>query len=189
MYGPDPCRRTARPSAGPLQQLGRCPFHPLRDDPGQHAGRPAPDNTTVDLGPGTIADLKKRAQGDDATGKLLGKLLAFRTQHQDLIARDFPPHWRRATGYSLNEFLKPDDVFNPARLLASGEGTLGTLLQVTLDLVPIPPKTGLVMLQFDNPAMEATPQILEVEPSAIELMDRMLIDLTRQQPGTRSRSP
>ena len=143
------------------------------------------DGQTVDLGPGSMRDLTKRAQNDDATGRLLKKILAFREDRHDLIARDFPPHWRRATGYSLNEFLKPDDVFNPARLIASSEGTLGTLLEVTLNLVPIPPKTGLVMLQFDNlvRAMEATPQILEVEPSAIELMDRMLISLTRQQPG------
>jgi hypothetical protein len=118
-------------------------------------------------------------------GRLLRQLLAFRERHRNLIARDFPPHWRRATGYSLDEFLKPDDVFNPAKLIVSSEGSLTTTLQVTLKLVSTPTKTAVVSLQFADlvAAMEATPHILETEPSAVELMDRMLIDLTRAQPG------
>lgn len=138
----------------------------------------------VDLGPGTIADFEQRSGADDALGRLLRDLLAFRTEHHDLIARDFPPHWRRATGYSLDQFLSPDDQFNPAKLLASGEGTLATVLNATIGLVDIPQKTGLVLLQFDDlvEAMEATNTILETDPSAIELMDRMLIELTRDQP-------
>jgi FAD/FMN-containing dehydrogenase/Fe-S oxidoreductase len=150
------------------------------------------DGGTVELGNpaggtgnGSVQALAKRAQGGDPTGRLLRKLLAFREEKRELIERDFPPHWRRATGYSLNEFLKPDDRFNPARLLASSEGTLGTLLDATLNLVDLPQRTALVLLQFDDliEAMEATSTILETEPSAIELMDRMLISLTRQQPG------
>ena len=45
--------------------------------------------------------------------------------------------------------------------------------------------TALVLLQFDElvASMAATPVILETDPSAVELMDRMLIDLTRAQPG------
>jgi FAD/FMN-containing dehydrogenase/Fe-S oxidoreductase len=140
---------------------------------------------TVDLAGGSFEDIVKRAQADDATGRLLSRLLTFRTERHDLIARDFPPHWRRSTGYSLNEFLKEDDSFNPARLLASSEGSLATLLNVTLNVVPLPTKTALVLLQFADliEAMEATNAILEVEPSAIELMDRMLISLTRLQPA------
>ncbi|MBA2247506.1 MAG: FAD-binding oxidoreductase, partial [Chloroflexia bacterium] len=136
-------------------------------------------------GGASMEDLVRRARADDPTGRLLTKLLAFRETHRDLIERDFPPHWRRATGYSLNEFLKPDDAFNPARLMASSEGTLGTVLNATLNLVETPVATGLMLLQFDDliAAMEATSIILETDPSAIELMDRMLISLTRQQPG------
>lgn len=144
-----------------------------------------PNGDTVDLAGGTMAEHVSRARVDDSTGRLLRKLLAFREENADLIRDQFPPHWRRATGYSLNEFIVDDDSFNPARLLASSEGTLGTLLTVTLDLVPTPERTALVLLQFDDlvKAMEATNAILDVDPSAIELMDRMLINLTRGQPG------
>lgn len=140
---------------------------------------------TADLAQATMDEHIQRATSTDATGRLLKQLLAFREHHSELIRRDFPPHWRRATGYSLNQFLTDDDTFNPARLLASSEGTLGTLLNVTLKLVPVPEQTALVLLQFDDlvEAMEATNVVLEVNPSAIELMDRMLISLTRDQPG------
>jgi FAD/FMN-containing dehydrogenase/Fe-S oxidoreductase len=139
----------------------------------------------VELGPGTREEQAARARHPDETGRLLAALLPFGEQHADLIRRDFPPHWRRATGYSLDQFVKPDDAFNPARLLVASEGSLATTLEVTLDLHPTPQRTGLVMLQFAElvAAMAATPVILESEPSAIELMDRMLINLTRSQPG------
>lgn len=143
------------------------------------------DGSIVELGKMTPAQMAERANHPDATGKLYRDLLAFREKHADLIRRDFPPHWRRATGYSLDQFIKPDDLFNPARLVVSSEGTLATTLSATIELQTVPKKTGLVMLQFSElvASMAATPTILESEPSAIELMDRMLINLTRSQPG------
>jgi FAD/FMN-containing dehydrogenase/Fe-S oxidoreductase len=133
--------------------------------------------------------LAAQAEAEDPRGRLLRDVLAFREANRDLIARDFPPHWRRSTGYSLNELLKPDGEFNPAKLLVSSEGTLATVLQARLKLVPTPKMTALVLLQFAElvPAMSATTIILETDPSAVELMDRMLIDLTRAQPGYASR--
>ncbi|MEZ4570364.1 MAG: FAD-binding oxidoreductase [Thermomicrobiales bacterium] len=118
-----------------------------------------------------------------ALGNLMSRVLDFQETHRSLIARDFPRHWRRATGYSLNELLKDD--FNPARLLVSSEGTLATTLDATINLVPTPKMTALALIQFDDlvESMAVTDTILETEPSAIELMDRMLIELTRQQPG------
>jgi Fe-S oxidoreductase/FAD/FMN-containing dehydrogenase len=138
---------------------------------------------TFELGPGSPEELTALAAHSDARGRLLTQLLDYQERHSDLIARDFPPHWRRSTGYSLNEFIKSD--FNPGRLMASSEGTLATVLSATMKVVPVPRKTALVILQFADlvASMEVTPLILETGPSAIELMDRMLIDLTRAQPA------
>ncbi|HEX3302799.1 MAG TPA: FAD-binding oxidoreductase, partial [Thermomicrobiales bacterium] len=138
---------------------------------------------TFELGAGTSDELTALAAHGDTRGRLLTQLLDYQERHSDLIARDFPPHWRRSTGYSLNEFIKPD--FNPGRLVVSSEGTLATVLSATMKVVPVPRKTALVVLQFADlvASMEATPTILETGPSAIELMDKMLIDLTRAQPA------
>ncbi len=195
MYGPDPSSSNRATIGGVVGNNSAGAHSILYGMTADHligARVRLADGGTVELGgdadgsvPGTVQDLRRRAHADDPTGRLLRKLLAFREEKREVIERDFPPHWRRATGYSLDEFLKPDETFNPARLLASSEGTLGTMLSATLNLVPMPRQTALVLLQFDDliRAMEATATILETEPSAIELMDRMLIGLTRQQPG------
>lgn len=110
---------------------------------------------------------------------LIQNLSQFREKYSKTIKNDFPKHWRRASGYSLNYLL--DKPLNPAKLLAGAEGTLGLATEFTLRLVNKPKHTGLSILEFDSmiEAMEAVPAILETEPSAIELIDKYLIDLTR----------
>ncbi|QMU55947.1 MAG: FAD-binding protein [Candidatus Mycalebacterium zealandia] len=107
----------------------------------------------------------------------------FKNTNRALVAEKFPKHWRRASGYSLNYLL--DDEFNPAKLFASSEGTFGITTELTLKLVEKPACKCLAVLQFDNllRAIETTPLILERAPSAIELVDGMLIGLTRKHGG------
>ena len=54
-----------------------------------------------------------------------------------MIRRDFPKHWRRASGYSLPELLKTDG-FNGAKLITSSEGTLAFGTEYTIGLVSSP---------------------------------------------------
>ncbi len=117
--------------------------------------------------------------GTGSGNNLYKKLKTLKEKYSPLIKNDFPKHWRRASGYSLNYFL--DQPFNAAKLLAGSEGTLGLATEFTLKLVERPSHTGLAILQFDTmvSAMEAVPEILEMNPSAIELIDSMLIELTR----------
>ncbi len=107
----------------------------------------------------------------------------FKNKNSALISQKFPKHWRRASGYSLNYFL--DDVFNPAKLLAASEGTFGIATELTLKLVEKPAHKSLAILQFDSlfRAIETVPMILEHNPSAVELIDGMLISLTRKHGG------
>jgi FAD/FMN-containing dehydrogenase/Fe-S oxidoreductase len=99
------------------------------------------------------------------------------------IRRDFPRHWRRASGYNLDKLLVADRP-NPAQLIAGSEGTLAFMTEVTLKLVPRPVRTVLGIVHFDDlvAAAEATPPLLELHPSAVELMDKVLLDLCRVQP-------
>jgi FAD/FMN-containing dehydrogenase/Fe-S oxidoreductase len=131
------------------------------------------------LGGGDKFDLTQNSKGNP----LLEKLKVFREKYIEKIKSDFPKHWRRASGYSLNYFL--DGNFNPAKLLAGSEGTLGLATEFTLNLVDRPQRTALAILEFETTekAMEAVPYILEAGPSAIELVDRYLIDLTRENPS------
>jgi len=71
------------------------------------------------------------------------------------------------------------------KLLAGSEGTLAVIARAKLRLAPRPRQTGLCLLQFNSiaQAAEATPAILQAQPAAIELIDRMIIGLTRSVPA------
>lgn len=107
----------------------------------------------------------------------------FKNSNRALVAEKFPKHWRRASGYSLNYLL--DGEFNPAKLFAASEGTFGITTELTLRLVETPACKCLAVLQFDDllRAIETTPLILERNPAAVELIDGMLIALTRKHGG------
>jgi len=188
MFGPDPAsanRATAGGVVGNNSTGSHSILYGMTGDNVRAVKAATIDGTVLDLGPLSPSAMAGRASMDDAKGRLFSQILAFRERYGGLIARDFPRHWRRATGYSLDELLKPDEAFNPARLLVSSEGTLATLLEITFTLAKRPIRTGIVLLQFDElvASMAATPAILETDPSAVELMGRMLIDLTRSQPA------
>ncbi len=102
--------------------------------------------------------------------------------NQDEIARRFPKTWRTVAGYALNK-IDPATP-NLARLFAGAEGTLGTVVEIELGLVPRPKLTRMALLHFETmrAALESVPRILETQPSAVELLDKMLLDMTRAHP-------
>ena len=107
---------------------------------------------------------------------------ALAKTHADEIARRYPKTFRTVAGYALDK-IDPDAV-DLKWLFAGSEGTLGTIVQAELGLVPVPRMRRLALVHFDNvrASLEATPRILETKPSAIELMDKMLMDKTRLNP-------
>ncbi|MDE2995173.1 MAG: FAD-binding oxidoreductase, partial [Bacteroidota bacterium] len=110
----------------------------------------------------------------------------------DIIRRDTPRHWRRCGGYNLDRLTQNGVSFklphepgrNLARLLCGAEGTLGLIETITLDLVPLPRQTGLAIVHFDDivQALETVQVILEVDPSAVELLDHLGMSMCRQSP-------
>ena len=126
------------------------------------------------------------------------------------ILHHWPRHWRRTSGYALDRLAPPlsdavrseqlyldsplvpevvrfrdDTALNLSRLMVGSEGTLGVVTKVKMALVPTPVHTGLLVLHFDSviDACAAVVDVLEMEPSASELLDKSLMDLARAQPG------
>lgn len=75
--------------------------------------------------------------------------------------------------------------YNLAKLLAGSEGTLAVLTEATLKLVRRPKMTALCVVHFDSveASADAVPAILEARPSAVELLDAVMLDLTRGIPA------
>ena len=129
---------------------------------------------------------------DDSTAalsRIRSKVSQLATQHQADIQSRYPKTWRTVAGYALDK-IDPDDV-NLNWLLCGSEGTLATVVRAQLRLVERPEMENkrLALVHFDSlrASLEATPRILELEPAAIELMDKFLLDKTRANAGYRDR--
>jgi len=114
--------------------------------------------------------------------ELVNQLTALGRREADEIAARFPDLLRRVGGYNIDELVKTDPNF--ARLLVGSEGTLGFFQRIHLKLQPIPKNKVLGVCHFPTfyAAMESTQQIVKLNPSAVELIDRTMIDLARDIP-------
>ncbi|GAB4572647.1 MAG: FAD-binding and (Fe-S)-binding domain-containing protein [Anaerolineae bacterium] len=152
------------------------------------------DGSLATFGPVDPETIARKAAQDTLEGQIYRQIPALVNAYEGAIRERLPRTWRRCGGYNLDRLLTgstseiplapvrwTDERFNLARLLTGSEGTLGTILNVTVNLVPTPRRTALCVLHFDdlNAALEAVPALLETEPSAIELMDRVQLNLCR----------
>ena len=118
--------------------------------------------------------------GDDHYSDLIRRMRALGEREAGEIARRFPDLLRRVGGYNIDT-LATGGQHNMAHLLVGSEGTLGFFTEVELDLQPIPPHRVLGVCHFPSfhAAMSATQHIVALDPSAVELVDRTLIELAR----------
>ncbi len=131
--------------------------------------------------------LDARARGTSLEALLYREIPRIINDVADDIRTRFPKHWRRASGYNLNYLLRglEENRFNLAQLIVGSEGTLAVIRSLTLSLVEKPKHKGLCVVHCDDiiQAMHVSVAALERHPSAVELMDQMLIRLTRETPG------
>ncbi|CCG98995.1 D-lactate dehydrogenase (cytochrome) [Fibrella aestuarina BUZ 2] len=92
---------------------------------------------------------------------------------------------RRNTGYALDELLNCEpftpggEPFNFCKLIAGSEGTLCFLTEITLNLVPLPPKEGglvCVHCHTIDESLRATLVALKYKPQAVELIDDIILE-------------
>lgn len=116
-------------------------------------------------------------------------------EHHDEIAARFPHILRRVSGYNLDEFIPELPVrargwhdkawrFNLAKLIVGSEGTLGVITGADVKVVPIPKCQGLVVVSHRTikDALDSLNAYLAAEPAAVEMIDRMILDLARAHP-------
>ena len=118
--------------------------------------------------------------GDDHYSDLIHRMRALGAREADEIARRFPALLRRVGGYNIDT-LATGGGHNMAHLLVGSEGTLGFFTEIELDLQPLPAHRVLGVCHFPvfHEAMSATQHIVALDPSAVELVDRTLIELAR----------
>jgi FAD/FMN-containing dehydrogenase/Fe-S oxidoreductase len=135
-----------------------------------------------------LADGSRHFFGEgEPNTELVARLHALGEQEAAEIAARFPAQLRRVGGYNLDA-LTPDARANGrgnlARLLVGSEGTLAFSAALDLKLWPIKPRKVVGICQFPTfrRAMEAAQHLVTLDPEAVELVDRTMIDLGRSIP-------
>lgn len=129
----------------------------------------------------TLQD-RQLTDGDAAQIELFKKMLALGDREAQEIAQRFPDLLRRVGGYNIDVLTEQNP--NMSHLLVGSEGTLAFFQRIHLKLQPLPVHKTLGVCHFPSfyEAMEATQHIVELNPSAVELVDRTMIDLARDIP-------
>jgi FAD/FMN-containing dehydrogenase/Fe-S oxidoreductase len=145
----------------------------ILSDGSQHRFGTVPDNIGERV-PNTVVELIQRLRKLGAT-------------EADEIAARFPKQLRRVGGYNIDVLTPAARAAgrdNLARLLVGSEGTLAFSAAIELTLHPIKPRKVLGICQFPSfrKAMEAARHIVALDPEAVELVDRTMIDLGRGIP-------
>ncbi len=145
------------------------------------------DGSGATLGPMTEEGLRSKLGQEDLEGEAYRTVQRLGSELEAEIRERYPRILRRVGGYNLDEFI-PDggaagdrEPFNLARIVVGSEGTLALTVAAKMRLAPLPPHRILCSVQFNDllEAMRATPVILEHGPSAVELIDRFMLDKTR----------
>jgi FAD/FMN-containing dehydrogenase/Fe-S oxidoreductase len=132
------------------------------------------------------------------TGERLQQILAdlqrIATRERGEIAERVPKVLRRVAGYNIDLFdcqnpraYTDDGVANLAHILVGSEGTLAFSRQLTLKLAPLPAHKTLGVVNFPTfyQAMDMAQHLVKLGPSAVELVDRTMIDLAISNPAFR----
>jgi FAD/FMN-containing dehydrogenase/Fe-S oxidoreductase len=142
------------------------------------------DGTSVRLGPVDDAERARRAVGDSLQAALYRELPRLVERHRKVIERDHPRFWRQSGGYRLDLLARPGAPFDLARFVVGSEGTLVLVTEAELDLIPRPAAQAIAVGHFRSiaEAVEASRAAIGHDAAAIELMDHMILELSRHQP-------
>lgn len=151
---------------------------------------------TAHFGPVSPEGLEALCQREDHVGRIHRAVTDTIDAHAEAIRARFPRVLRRVSGYNLDELVPGLPVrapgwrdeggwaFNLAKLIVGSEGTLAIVTSAELRVEPVPVAQGLVVLSFATiaAALDRLQAILETRPAAVEMVDRMVLELAAKNP-------
>ena len=156
------------------------------------------DGSIVTFGPLTEEELNHKCDLDTTEGKIYRELIKILSpsEIQEEIKSKFPKRsskshqsvMRRNTGYALDEILEREPFkqgakFNLCPLLVGSEGTLGfvTEIKTRVQALDLEQSSSIVAIHFESiqKCMEAVVPIMNHHPVTCEMMDKIILDCTK----------
>lgn len=120
----------------------------------------------------------------DSTQALFRDLLDLGAREADEIRARFPEVMRRVGGYNIDALMPNGATNHLHELLVGSEGTLAISRRITLKLSPVLGRKVIGVCHFPTfyEAMDSTRHLVDLGPTAIELVDKTMLDLGRAIP-------
>jgi FAD/FMN-containing dehydrogenase/Fe-S oxidoreductase len=173
-FGPDVATSSRATLGGMIANNSsgaRCPIYGTTADHVISLEIVMADGRVADIGPAHESLRSERAKIENLIRAASGEM-----------AERWPPGLiKRWPGYGIERFLRaPNDLTN---IIAGSEGTLAAIFSAELKISPLPREKGLGLIFFASvgEAMQATVELLDLKPAAIEHIDGPLLDQTRGQ--------
>ena len=143
------------------------------------------DGSVTRLRPLARTEVDAKCAGDTLEAACYRTVRQLAGECAEEIDRRFPKVLRRVGGYNLDEFVHETRPFNLAKIIVGSEGTLALVVAAKIGLVPLPAAKAVLTIEFDDllDALAATPSVLRHGPSAVEVMDRFILDHARESPA------
>ena len=151
------------------------------------------DGSEVTFKSTDVSDISRKVSHNTLEGRVYKNILDTlnNEDNKQSILREYPDIKlrRRNTGYALDLLLnmKPfnenGNRFNFVKLLAGSEGTLAFSTAIKLNLVSLPPANKALVcvhLKSVSNALKANLIALKHKPVAVELMDNIILELTKK---------
>lgn len=144
------------------------------------------------LSNGELVDFGPEARATGRAAQIAAFVRGLAEQHRAQIEQHWPKVLRRVAGYNLDIFhnqnerpYTTDGSVNLAHLLVGAEGTLAYTRELTLQLAELPRAKVLGVVNFPTfrAAMEAAQHIVKLGPTAVELVDRTMVELALANPA------
>src|SRR5699024_9933882 len=135
-------------------------------------------------------ELAAKMELDTLEGHIYREMIALIRNHKKAILENYPhPEIiRRNTGYALDRlcemqpFTEGGRPFNMAELLCGSEGTLAMTASAKVNMVDQDPHRIVLTPHFSSirEALEATVKVVDLDPAAVELIDDVILDATKE---------
>ncbi len=151
----------------------------------------------ITAAPLSFTEVASKKDGDTLEAHIYRELCRICADNTDEIRKRYPRILRRVAGYNLDEYVSDAGSkevtpyrrdgcdshrpFSLAKIVVGSEGTLATIVETKVNLVPKPIMTCLCVVHFKSiiASMEAMQSVLACNPTAVELIDNTIIDMAR----------
>ncbi|GJM29009.1 MAG: oxidoreductase [Cyclobacteriaceae bacterium] len=147
------------------------------------------DGTFLVFSDKTPSEFEAIADGTDREAEIYrGVKRAIQSNEQEIIKK-FPKVMRRVGGYNLDEFVN-QQTWNLSKLICGSEGTLAATVELKLNLEPLPKAKCVCVVHYAEllEAVMAVEPMLQFQPSAVEILDAVVVRLSRENLTTKRHS-